>query len=168
MTACTPVFLVCIAILYAITYITGWSYVEASVYINIYFQGFILAASSLFVLFGVLKKSKKNWPAKIVAVIYVLANFMLYVFLLRHYGFNPSIAFDKCYNELMELSHMVDRTYELIGYPLDNLIPAFIAENLSSPTYMIINVLIFVVCFLIVVLVNFYVGKKVYLSRIRV
>ena len=127
-----------------------------------------MAASSLFVLFGVLKKSKKNWPAKIVAVIYVLANFMLYVFLLRHYGFNPSIAFDKCYNELMELSHMVDRTYELIGYPLDNLIPAFIAENLSSPTYMIINVLIFVACFLIVVLVNFYVGKKVYLSRIRV
>lgn len=158
-TTCIPVFGICIAILYGVSYITGWSYEETSVYINIYFQGFLVAASSLFVLFGVLKSSK--WYKVVLSIMYVIANFGFYAMILQHYGFDTAAAFDKCYHELMDISYAIVMNCGLSDYG-NGIDPGWI-EYCAGPTigvYMIINVLFFVFTFITVICLNYFIGKK--------
>ena len=158
---CIPVFAVCIAILYGVSYVTGWSYEETSVYINIYLQGFLIAASSLFVFFGVLKSSKVKWYKLILSIAYVIANFGFYAVILQHYGYDRAVAFDKCYHELMDISYEVVISCGLSDY--GNGIDPSLIEYCAGPTmgvYMVINVLFFVSAFITIIWLNYYIGKK--------
>lgn len=158
-TITSPVFIVCIAILYGISYITGMSYELVSVVINIYLQGLLVMLSSLFVLRGAIRGKGK--VGIICSVLYVIANVLLYAAIINHYGFDTSEAFKRCYAELMNISYSIELKYEFAEYQLNNWIPKSM-DSVVPTIYMIINVLFFVYGFIGIILANYFVGKRLY------
>lgn len=153
-TICGIIFGLCFLFLTLVSKLTGLTYSEVSVYINLYLQGGILVISSFVILYNSIIRSIKKLNLKsmvilICSIIYFGIYLLLYYLLFQHYGLDTGKAFNLCQKELWELGSLL---------PIDITNIKF---NGLWVNYYIINILIFIIGFLIILFTNYKINKLV-------
>lgn len=144
----SAIFGVCMLILKAIAYLFNWTYEEASVYINLYFQYGIVLISCLSVFVVSVKKVKSPSIYNIINLIVVFVYNVLAVYggwlLYMRYGIlSASDAFTKCKSDLMQYAQHLK---------FSGLYNRWYSENWTE--YFLLNILIFIVGFLLILILN--------------
>lgn len=143
------VFGMCLLFLVWLSEVFNISYIEASVYVNIYFQGFISLLSFIGVLYYSIKNLVKCDNFKyIIFIVYSILFIVAHFVLLSHYTFDVSHAFYTCQSDMSYLSEVLLPKISILPY-----------VNVYWQNYYIINVLVFIVGFLTTLTANYYIVK---------
>lgn len=139
----TAVFMICVVFLRILGRLTGLSYKQISVCINLYLQGVLLMISGImpFVAMGInLCKSGitiTNTLLLLLFMSYGSIYVISYVLMCKHYSGNMDIAFDKCVNDL------------------------FIVVDYWKISYYMVNIVIFIIWWLTIIFVNAYLAFEI-------
>ena len=145
----------CIGFLYLVSYAFQISYDEACVYVNLWFQAIVLLLSALFVVVATTYKLFKHPSVgQGLKTVGSMLYFGLYGWggklLYDHYGtISESAAFNLCKNELMQMSRQMLQYFDL----------AQTSKNLWMGYYCV-NLLIFVVFYLMLLFLNYKMGRN--------
>ena len=151
----TIIFGACSAFLMLLAKLIGWTYTEACVYVNLYLQYGVLILSSLSIVYVALKKILQKFSTKrlfvlLLSVLYNIPFIGLGAFLYQRYGkVNCDTAFERCKNDLWNLGTQLDVPTNLPYY----------REGWTE--YYIVNIIIFIVLYLIVVMINWWFVKLI-------
>lgn len=110
----------CVLFLLGLGKLCGLTYKQISVVFNLWVQGAILMLSGLFVWFSIVYRcyatQDANWLC--VAIIYLPVAF-LYVYgfirMMRHYHLPFNDAFDRCVGDLQKLARKWHTTYQIVN-----------------------------------------------------
>ena len=130
-----------VGIIYVLSEITGLSYEEVSVYLNLYIQGALLVISIVPIFYcsimGLLKMHDiKCLVCYTLSVMYSCLYIGGYVAIFKHYTLNVDYAFKTCVEELFRLGRIWPGT----------------ANEWTN--YYIVNIFIFVIGFLALLFIN--------------
>ena len=151
----TLLFGACCAFLMLLAKLIGWTYTEACVYVNLYLQYVVLILSSLSIVYVALKKISQKFSTKrlfvlLLSVLYNIPFIGLGVFIYQRYGItNCDVAFERCKNDLWFLGTQLDIPTNLPYY----------REGWTE--YYIVNIIIFIVLYLIVLMINWWCVKLI-------
>ena len=151
----TLIFGACCALIMLLAKLIGWTYTEACVYVNLYLQYGVLILSSLSIVYVALKKILQKFSTKrlfvlLLSVLYNIPFIGLGAFLYQRYGkVNCDTAFERCKNDLWNLGTQLDVPTNLPYY----------REGWTE--YYIVNIIIFIVLYLIVVMINWWFVKLI-------
>ena len=138
------IFVLCIAVLFAIANLFGIPYTESAVIVNLCIQPVSLVVSS-FALFVCRIKKRSGIIA---SFCYFALNVIAMVAISIHYKvWNVNYAFNKCMHELILLSDKMTWLFPKDDLSLDDSL------NVSKE-YMLVNVIIFVYLYLLVLYLN--------------
>ena len=149
----TLIFGACCALIMLLAKLIGWTYTEACVYVNLYLQYGVLILSSLSIVYVALKKILQKFSTKrlfvlLLSVLYNIPFIGLGAFLYQRYGkVNCDTAFERCKNDLWNLGTHLDVPTNLPYY----------REGWTE--YYIVNIIIFIVLYLMVVMINWWCVK---------
>ena len=124
-------------------------------YVNLYLQYGVLILSSLSIVYVALKKILQKFSTKrlfvlLLSVFYNIPFIGLGAFLYQRYGkVNCDTAFERCKNDLWNLGTQLDVPTNLPYY----------REGWTE--YYIVNIIIFIVLYLIVVMINWWFVKLI-------
>ncbi len=158
----------CIVFLQYVSHITGMTYKATCTLINLYIQGGIIAFLPLFILGCVIAnkhlKHRKKWMIAIGA--YCSVNLLVYIGIFLHYGLDMNAAYDMCYTELMNISKYLAQLniYDFSSVSL-NFIGKQLQLNDAYVYYGIINIVFFVVAFLLNIWFDTWLGIKLLSSN---
>ena len=151
----TLIFGACCALIMLLAKLIGWTYTEACVYVNLYLQYGVLILSSLSIVYVALKKILQKFSTKrlfvlLLSVLYNIPFIGLGAFLYQRYGkVNCDTAFERCKNDLWNLGTQLDVPTNLPYY----------REGWTE--YYIVNIIIFIVLYLMVVMINWWCVKLI-------
>lgn len=151
----TLIFGACCALIMLLAKLIGWTYTEACVYVNLYLQYGVLILSSLSIVYVALKKILQKFSTKrlfvlLLSVLYNIPFIGLGAFLYQRYGkVNCDTAFERCKNDLWNLGTQLDVPTNMPYY----------REGWTE--YYIVNIIIFIVLYLIVVMINWWFVKLI-------
>lgn len=147
------IFLACCGVIELLARLFGWSYTEACVYINLYLQYGVMMLSTLSVVYVASRKLMQGYTTRrmvalIASILYNIPFVGLGVWLYRRYGtISPDAAFGLCRDDLFALGTHLDLPPNLPYY----------REEWTE--YYIVNLVIFIVLYLLVFLVG-WVAKR--------
>ena len=141
-------FTILCGILYCIGLLFGWNYEQTSIYVCIYLWPILCTISTLPILWQSLKLIRKKTFLGIILTLMSTAYTSVYIYYtmeaIERYNINDPMAFTNCMVDLMSLAKYFGISYELL------------------------NILIYVVLFIVIILFNIllalfvrYVNKKV-------
>ena len=111
----------CCGVLYVTGMALGFTYKEICVIINIYAQSGLCLLSALWVTWAAIKrfyhqKTELNGLLMAAGVVYGLTYTVGFLRLCQHYAMPMNLAFDLCYQELIQLSKDYHISYNNVNY----------------------------------------------------
>ena len=154
----TLIFGACCGIITVMAKLLGWTYTEACVYINLYLQYGVLMLSALSVVYVAARKlmqgvTKRRIVVLVLALLYDIPFAWLGAWLYGRYGkISCDAAFELCKNDLFALGTHLD---------IPNTLPYY-TEGWTE--YYIVNLIIFIVLYLLVLFLNWRLTRKIHKS----
>ena len=152
------IFAACCTLLELTAKLFGLTYTEACVYINLYLQYGVLMLSALSVVYAVARKlmqgvTKRRIVVLVLALLYNIPFAWLGAWLYGRYGkISCDAAFELCKNDLFALGTHLD---------IPNTLPYY-TEGWTE--YYIVNLIIFIVLYLLVLFLNWRLTRKIHKS----
>ena len=152
------IFAACCTLLELAAKLFGWTYTEACVYINLYLQYGIMMLSTLSVVYVAARKMTQGFSTRravilIASILYNIPFAWLGAWLYRRYGkISCEAAFALCRDDLMALGTHLN---------IPNTLPYY-TEGWTE--YYIVNLIIFIVLYLLVLFLNWRLTRKIHKS----
>ena len=111
-------------ILYVLGLLIGWNYQETSVYICIYLWPILCILSTVPIIYYSIKLiviKGRGYISLLLSFLYNYSYIIIFTCILQHYSLietpmgknSISIVFKQCYNDLMQIAHTCNTTYEI-------------------------------------------------------
>lgn len=137
-------FLICAIFLLLVGKVFRLTYKEISVVFNLWIQGTVLVVSSLLPFASsmyaiIVNHSWQNVCITVFFLVYVVINVVAFVAMLRHYGKNMNVAFDKCVEDLERIALSWKMSYHMVNLLIFILFYLMlIAINIAMSHYVIL------------------------------